>query len=222
MPLRKVHELTFLWFGLPGPLLKQPLVWQQMPEKCQKIPGNSGFLRRVPRGASHEKFHAAPSKKQVRFLEGPLLLRTQEKSDLLGSPFASTKVLRGTFCGLSPFSPPSFLLKNIGSQRPTQGIPESSFWGSQMGIFWDDSTPNVTGRRFHRTMEMIPAVPWLFKTPFISTPVKQSTKQGNAKGASEVRRGTSSIHFHCPAPCSSSHIGSLRSHVLFSILIEVP
>ena len=21
MPLRKVHELTFLWFGLPGPLL---------------------------------------------------------------------------------------------------------------------------------------------------------------------------------------------------------
>ena len=22
MPLRKVHELTFLWFGLPGPLLK--------------------------------------------------------------------------------------------------------------------------------------------------------------------------------------------------------
>ena len=26
MPLRKVHELTFLWFGLPGPLLKQALV----------------------------------------------------------------------------------------------------------------------------------------------------------------------------------------------------
>ena len=23
MPLRKVHELTFLWFGLPGPLLKR-------------------------------------------------------------------------------------------------------------------------------------------------------------------------------------------------------
>ena len=29
MPLRKVHELTFLWFGLPGPLLKLTLhlVW---------------------------------------------------------------------------------------------------------------------------------------------------------------------------------------------------
>ena len=24
-PLRKVHELTFLWFGLPGPLLSQPV-----------------------------------------------------------------------------------------------------------------------------------------------------------------------------------------------------
>ena len=23
MPLRRVHELTFLWFGLPGPLLRQ-------------------------------------------------------------------------------------------------------------------------------------------------------------------------------------------------------
>ena len=29
MPLRKVHELTFLWFGLPGPLLKDipGLLW---------------------------------------------------------------------------------------------------------------------------------------------------------------------------------------------------
>ena len=31
--------------------------------------------------------------------------------------------------------------------------------------------------------------------------------RGDAWGASEVRRGTSSIHFHCPAPRSSSHIG---------------
>ena len=37
--------------------------------------------------------------------------------------------------------------------------------------------------------------------------MKQSTKQGNARGTSEVRRGTSPIHFHCPAPQSSSHIG---------------
>ena len=62
-------------------------------------------IRHGPRGASHEKFHAAPSKKQARFLEGPLRLGTQGKSDLLRSPFASKKVLRGTSRGLPPFAP---------------------------------------------------------------------------------------------------------------------
>ena len=62
-------------------------------------------IRRGTRGASHEKFHAAPSKKQARFLEGLLALRTQGKSDLLRGPFASKKVLRGTFRGLPPFAP---------------------------------------------------------------------------------------------------------------------
>ena len=38
-----------------------------------------------PRGASHEKFHAAPSKKQARFLEGPHPLRIKRRSDLLRS-----------------------------------------------------------------------------------------------------------------------------------------
>ena len=32
-------------------------------------------------------------------------------------------------------------------------------------------------------------------------------KQGNARGTGEVRHGASSIHFHCPVPLSSSHIG---------------
>ena len=62
-------------------------------------------LRCGPRGVSHEKFHAAPSQKQTRFLEGPFSLRTQGKSNLLGNPFASKKVLRGTFRGLPPFVP---------------------------------------------------------------------------------------------------------------------
>ena len=30
-------------------------------------------------GASHEEFHAAPSKKQTRFLEGPVPLKIQGK-----------------------------------------------------------------------------------------------------------------------------------------------
>ena len=45
------------------------------------------------------------------------------------------------------------------------------------------------------------------QNPFVSTPVKQSTKQGNARGTSEVRRRISSIHFHCLVSRSSSHIG---------------
>ena len=65
----------------------------------------------------------------------------------------------------------------------------------------------MTGRRFHRTMEMIPALFWKPKSPSVSTPSIQRRKQGDAGGASEVRRGTSSIHFHCPLPRSSSHIG---------------
>ena len=39
-------------------------------------------------------------------------------------------------------------------------------------------------------------------------------KQGNARGAREVRRGTSSNHFHCPGPRSSSHTGP-RKMTLF-------
>ena len=63
----------------------------------------------------------------------------------------------------------------------------------------------MTGRRFHRTIEIIPALPWSSKGPSVSTPIKQSTKtKGDAWGASEVRRRTSSVHFHCPAPRSSS------------------
>ena len=69
------------------------------------------------------------------------------------------------------------------------------------------STPNMTGRRFHRIMEVIPALPWKAKSPSVSRLSKLSIKQGNARGTSEVRRGTSSIHFHCPVPWSSSHIG---------------
>ena len=74
----------------------------------------ASLLRRAPRGASHEKFHAAPSKKQARFLEGALSLRTQGKSDLPRSPFASKKVLRGTFRGLPPFAP--LLILSEGGQ----------------------------------------------------------------------------------------------------------
>ena len=46
------------------------------------------------------------------------------------------------------------------------------------------STPNMTGRRFHRTMEMIPALPWSSKSPSVSTPIKQKVQN---KATQEVR-----------------------------------
>ena len=41
-------------------------------------------------------------------------------------------------------------------------------------------------------------------------------QQGDASGASEVRHGTSFVHFHCPAPRTSSHI--VRGTVLSKLL----
>ena len=45
-------------------------------------------------------------------------------------------------------------------------------------------------------MEMKPALPWQSISPSVCTPKNKSTRQGNARGASEVRRGTAYIHFH--------------------------
>ena len=42
--------------------------------------------KRGPRGASHENFHAAPSKKQARILEGPLSLEIKGKATFLEAP----------------------------------------------------------------------------------------------------------------------------------------
>ena len=69
------------------------------------------------------------------------------------------------------------------------------------------STPNMTGRRFHCTVEVIPRRPWKSKSPFASSPFWRSRKHKDGKGAHEVRQGTSTIHFHRTVPCSSSHTG---------------
>ena len=80
-----------------------------------------------------------------------------------------------------------------------------------MGSTWDclASMPNMTGQRFHRTTEVIPRRPWKSKT-LKSLLLPGQSKIGNehrdAKGTREVRRGTSSIHFHRTVPRSSSHV----------------
>ena len=85
-------------------------------------------------------------------------------------------------------------------------LPIRCRYRRKSGWTFPQSTPNMTGRRFHRTMEVIPALPWKAKSPSVSRLSKLNIKQGDARGASEVRRRTSSIHFHCPVPWSSSHI----------------
>ena len=55
--------------------------------------------------------------------------------------------------------------RNMGPLRPCKNSQRKS-------------TPDMTGRSFHRTMEMIPARRWSSKSHSTSTSIKQSTKQG--------------------------------------------
>ena len=84
-----------------------PVWWPPLNTSPQPTPWRWHFLWHDvgQGGASHEKFVAAPSKKQARFLEGPVPLRIKGKATFLEAPFASKKVLRGTFRGLPPFAP---------------------------------------------------------------------------------------------------------------------
>ena len=52
-----------------------------------------------------------------------------------------------------------------------------------------------------------PALSWKSQTPSFSPDLLNLVcNRGDAKGASEVRHGTSSIYFHCPAPQSSGYM----------------
>ena len=72
MPLRKVHELTFLWFGLPGPLLiKVPdLAWIS-----EKAPGCAWFCLKAL-GLSAWKDQNLPEQKETWFC----LMRAKPKN----------------------------------------------------------------------------------------------------------------------------------------------
>ena len=65
-----------------------------------------------------------------------------------------------------------------------------------------------------------PSPPWQSSSPSVSTPFKQSTKQGHTRGASEVRCGTSSINFHaliCTRPWCKR---DLKNRAAFSPLSQ--
>ena len=54
----------------------------------------------------------------------------------------------------------------------------SSFCASLSADGAQISTPNMTGRRFHRTTEAIPRRPWKARSPFASRPIRISIKKG--------------------------------------------
>ena len=102
------------------------------------------------------------------------------------------------------FSAP-FFLSPLTSRR-------TQFWGANFGVLLgavgrQPSTPNMTGRRIHRTTEALPRRPWKAKSPFASGPKRNMHKEGHVRGAHEVRHGTSSMHVHCAIPQSPSHTG---------------
>ena len=63
IPLWKVHELTFLWFGLPGPLLNDVVISSLQTQTC-----NSGHLCTPTKDAS---FTATPAQKAETDLKTP-------------------------------------------------------------------------------------------------------------------------------------------------------
>ena len=67
------------------------------------------------------------------------------------------------------------------------------------------STPNMTGRRFHRTTEALPRRPWKAKRFFASRPIKISIKKGT-RGV-RTRYDTVLFPFISIVPRSSSHVG---------------
>ena len=85
MPPRKVHELTFLWFGLPGPLLK---IWVCL---IRVIPTQTGLCKFgwVWSSLINEAFLKATTSKVWSNLDSPN--KESQKSTLLQGPCHTNK-----------------------------------------------------------------------------------------------------------------------------------
>ena len=89
-------------------------------------------------------------------------------------------------------------LRNSCSQNQVPPPPQEKTQNKEVLVYTkSEPTPNMTGRRFHRTMEMIPARPGSLKT-LLLPPLLNNVQTRERKG---YRRGTA------PVPRSSSHIG---------------
>ena len=110
----------------------------------------------------------------------------------------SESQIRGWQNGVTPilFQFPRFLLicaPCSASSKPTrictaplEQVKRRSSTGTRLGVLLvakekgkeiQESTPDVTGRRFHRATEAIPRGPWKAKNPFASRPLKTSIKR---------------------------------------------
>ena len=63
----------------------------------------------------------------------------------------------------------------------------------------------MTGRRVHRTTEVITCRPWKSKSPFASRHVKISIRKGTRGVRTRCDTLLPSIRFHCAVPRSASH-----------------
>ena len=128
MPLRKVHELTFLWFGLPGPLLK--LISQELKGACNPVAPPTVFLgcfiRATPRGACPRSLACCKT-------TAPLSLETgmgSRSKDLRNLEFKSS---RGSKSG--GVQPSARLSEEISPLRgvlleASAGVLFEGFWGA--------------------------------------------------------------------------------------------
>ena len=92
--------------GLVDKLLEDPSSGAGESRACQQLALLVLVVAKTwSKGVSPQKFHAAPSKKQACFLEGPVPLRELKRiGTFLEPPFAAKKVLRG-ISWLAPLAP---------------------------------------------------------------------------------------------------------------------
>ena len=140
-------------------------------------------LRDGPKGASHEKFHAAPSKKQACFLEGSPPLRNKGKRDLLRTPlFASKKVLHGIFWAYPLCSHPRSFVKGLTDLSWNMLLREPS--GDRIARSCRHAVPDLTAKIEEKdTIAKIVLSQYVFGLlgPFQTMIVCREAKHGQAQ-----------------------------------------
>ena len=73
----------------------------------------------------------------------------------------------------------------------TPRTPDCNFFVLLSAVFFCGSTPNMTGRRFHRTMEALPVAPGSLEAPLLPDLLEQAQtrgREGRARGTTRCFR----------------------------------